>query len=67
MSCNQTDIEYLSDEINFVYHKFINAQFFVGTIILISNISVMIQNNNILAKIKEIKQIMYPPLYKPSV
>jgi hypothetical protein len=67
MSCNQTDIEYLSDEIYQMYHRFANVQFFIGTIILISNIAVIVQNNNILAKIKEIKQTIYPPLYKPSV
>ncbi len=67
MSCNQTDIEYLSDEIYYIYHRYANVQFFIGTIILISNISVMIQNNNILTKIKELKQIICPPLYKPSV
>ncbi len=67
MDCNQTDIEYLSEEMYQIYHRYMNVNFFIGGILLISNFGLMIQNSNIMTKLKEIKNNMNPPIYKSSV
>ena len=68
MSCNETDIEFLTDEINEMYHRFIKVQLFIGGILIISTLT----NMNILCNIKskiiefknDLKNNVYPPLYK---
>ncbi len=67
MSCiyfNESDIEYLSDEINEMYHRFVKIQLFIGGIVLITTLTNMSILSNIKAKLVEIKNIASPPLYK---
>ncbi len=63
---NCSDIEYLSDEINEMYHRFIKAQLFIGGIILITTFTNMSMICSIKNKLKEIKETIVPPLYKIS-
>ena len=67
MSCmcyNESDIEYLSDEINELYHRFVKVQLFIGGMIIINSLV----NTNLLCSIKtkiiELKTVISPPLYK---
>jgi len=68
MSCNETDIEFLADEINEMYHRFIKVQLFIGGILIITTLT----NMNILCNIKskiiefknDLKNNVFPPLYK---
>ena len=62
--CNTSDIEYLSDEISDMYHRFIRAQFFMGGIILITTFTNMTILCSIKSKLKELNRSLMPPLYK---
>ncbi len=65
-TCNSSDITYLSEQIDYLYHNFVKVQFFMGGLILISTFSSIIQNSNIITKLNEIKNIVVPPIYKSS-
>ncbi len=56
----------LADEINEMYIRFIRAQFFIGGIVLITTLTNMSLLCSIKNKLKEIKNCVIPPLYKPS-
>ncbi len=58
------DIEYLEDEINEMYHRFIRAQFLIGGLILITTFTNMSILCTIKNKLNEIKYNVMPPLYK---
>jgi hypothetical protein len=64
MCYNESDIEYLSDEINELYHRFVKVQLFIGGMIIINSLV----NTNLLCSIKtkiiELKTVISPPLYK---
>jgi hypothetical protein len=68
MSCNETDIDFLSDEINDIYNKFIRVQLFIGGILIITTITNMSILSNIKSKLIELKNDLknniLPPLYK---
>ncbi len=66
MCYNESDIEYLSDEIREVYYKIINIQLFIGSILFITSICSISQNSTIITTINKIKTTIYPPLYKVS-
>lgn len=59
-----SDIEYLADEINEMYHKFIRAQLLIGGIILITTFTNMSMLCSVKNKLREIKDSIMPPLYK---
>ncbi len=65
-TCNSSDITYLSEQIDYLYHNFVKVQLFTGGLILISIFSSIVQNSNIISKLNEIKTIVVPPLYKVS-
>ena len=65
-NCNESDIEYLTNEIHYLYHKMVNIQLFIGGILLISSICSMAQNSTIITSINKIKTIIYPPVYKTT-
>ncbi len=54
----------LYDDIDFIYHRIINANFFIGSIILITTLTNMTLLCGINKKMKELKNIYMPPLYK---
>jgi hypothetical protein len=64
MSCNESDIDFLSDEINEIYHRFVKVQLFIGGILVITTLTNMSILCNIKSKLIEFKNIVSPPLYK---
>jgi hypothetical protein len=64
MSCNDTDIDLLSNEINEIYYKFIRVQLFVGGLLLITTLTNMSMLSSIKTKLTELKNSIAPPLYK---
>ncbi len=70
MSCNESDIDFLSDEINEVYYRFVKIQVFMGGLILIStftNMSILCSIKSKILELKnDVKNNIFPPLYKVS-
>ncbi len=61
---NNSDIEYLADEINEIYYRLVKVQLFMGGIILITTFTNMSMLCTVRNKLIELKNNIMPPLYK---